>query len=690
MRGYIVYRERDNMAKINILDQDTINKIAAGEVVERPSSVVKELVENSIDAGATAVSVTISGGGTTQIRVTDNGYGFEREDLDVAFLKNTTSKIRCAEDLLSVQSLGFRGEALSSISSVSKLELITKTKQELVGTRYVIHGGVKQEEQEVGCPDGTTFVVNDLFYNTPVRRKFLKSAMTEAGYVNDVMERIALSNPGIAIKFTNNGKLLINTSGNGKLRDVIYGIYGRDIASELCEVQRTAGELSICGLIAKPVIARGNRNYENYFLNGRYIRNPLISKAIEEAYRGYMMQNKYPFTALMLQIPNDMFDVNVHPAKLEVRFTQPELIYEFVYQSIRTTVVDCETIHKTSLEVQTKPMVKQIPGYAPEPFERHKAVASPSSVPPSNKFQESVQKIENSSFAEKVCSPIAEINSDGFEKQLFTENIVQPQLQSEPQYISEENPYSVNIQQTEQVISDTELTETIVDNPMESASTESEKNESDSDITKEPEAVQLSFLSEEAKKEHRIIGQVFATYWMVEYDDKLYIIDQHAAHERILYENMMEARKQTEPNAQQLFPPLVISLNLREQEILEQALPYLEKLGYEIESFGGKEYKVSAIPAELPSISKKDFLMEFLDSLSENGIPREPESVYDKIASLSCKAAVKGNHKLSYEEASALINQLMKLENPFHCPHGRPVTIELSKYEIEKKFKRVL
>ena len=649
------------MAKINILDQDTINKIAAGEVVERPSSVVKELVENSIDAGATAVSVTISGGGTTQIRVTDNGCGFEREDLDVAFLKNTTSKIRCAEDLLSVQSLGFRGEALSSISSVSKLELITKTKQELVGTRYVIHGGVKQEEQEVGCPDGTTFVVNDLFYNTPVRRKFLKSAMTEAGYVNDVMERIALSNPDIAIKFTNNGKLLINTSGNGKLRDVIYGIYGRDIAAELCEVNRTAGGFSICGLIAKPVIARGNRNYENYFLNGRYIRNPLISKAIEEAYRGYMMQNKYPFTALMLQIPNDMFDVNVHPAKLEVRFTQPELIYEFVYQSIRTTVVDSETIHKTSLDTQAKPVVKQIPSYAPEPFERHKAT-TPISVSPSDKF----------------------VN------QLFTENKVQPQLQSEPQQISEESPYGVNIQPTQPVISETELLKTIVDDPVESDSTESEMNEVHSDITKAPEPVQLSFLSEEAKKKHRIIGQVFATYWMVEYDDKLYIIDQHAAHERILYENMMEAKKLAEPNAQQLFPPLVISLNLREQEVLEQTLPYLEKLGYEIESFGGKEYKVSAVPAELPAISKKEYLIEFLDSLSENGIPSEPESVYDKIASLSCKAAVKGNHKLSYEEASSLINQLMKLENPFHCPHGRPVTIELSKYEIEKKFKRVL
>ena len=670
------------MSKINILDQDTINKIAAGEVVERPSSVVKELVENSIDAGATAVSVTITGGGTTQIRVTDNGCGFDHEDLDIAFLKNTTSKIRCADDLLSVQSLGFRGEALSSIAAVSKLELITKTKQELIGTRYLIHGGVKQDEQEVGCPDGTTFVVNDLFYNTPVRRKFLKSSMTEAGYVNDVMERIALSNPDIAIKFSNNGKLLINTSGNGKLRDVIYGIYGRDIAAELCEVQRTAGELSIQGLIAKPVIARGNRNYENYFLNGRYIRNPLISKAIEEAYRGYMMQNKYPFTALMLQIPSDMFDVNVHPAKLEVRFTQPELIYEFVYQSVRTTVVDRETIHKTSLETQTKPTVKQIPGYAPEPFERHKpAVESKQIVPPAHvtltadlltndktelkPFQQSVYSERKSvNNHENDCEPLIQQHGDSV-KEVTEKKLSEAVILSEAQYVSEDPVYHV-VNKTEPIVTVAEP------------------------ATNSPEAVQLSFLSEEAKKEHRMIGQVFSTYWMVEYNDKLYIIDQHAAHERILYEKLIESRKLSEPNAQQLFPPQVITLNLREQEVLDQALPYLLKLGYEIESFGGKEYKVTAVPAELSSIDKKEFLIEFLDSLSESGIPSEPESVYEKIASLSCKAAVKGNQKLSFEEASSLINQLMKLENPFHCPHGRPVTIELSKYEIEKKFKRVL
>lgn len=654
------------MSKINILDQDTINKIAAGEVVERPSSVVKELVENSIDAGATAVSVSITGGGAVQIRVTDNGSGFERDDLDIAFQKNTTSKIRCADDLMSVQSLGFRGEALSSISAVSKLELLTKTKDELVGIRYVIHGGVKQEEQEVGCPTGTTFVVNDLFYNTPVRRKFLKSAMTEAGYVNDVMERIALSNPNVSIKFSNNGKLLINTSGNGKLRDVIYGIFGREIATELCEVQRKAGELSMSGMIAKPVISRGNRNYENYFLNGRYIKNPLISKAIEEAYRGYMMQNKYPFTVLMLQIPNDLFDVNVHPAKLEVRFTQPELIYEFVYHAVRTTVVECETIHKANLVAEEKIVTKQVPTSTPEPFESIRVAEPRPVIAPLTEFHQTEKEIP-------ATPPLPHPN--------ITSYLQHPAVENDLDFIKESMPYKcVKDNSPNTIIDDTKIV--MVDpSPI--------LNETNP-MVEESKPVQLSFLSENAKKEHRIIGQLFATYWLVEYDNKLYIIDQHAAHERVLYEKLLAAYKSATGSAQQLYPPIVITLSLREQEVLEKAMPYLTKLGYEIEAFGGNEYKLSAIPAELSSISKKDFLMEVLDELTESGISLEAESMYEKIASMSCKAAVKGNQTLSYTEASALIEQLMKLENPFHCPHGRPVTIELSKYEIEKKFKRIV
>lgn len=658
------------MARINILDQDTINKIAAGEVVERPASVVKELVENSIDAGATAVSVSINGGGTVQIRVTDNGSGFERDDLDIAFQKNTTSKIRCAEDLMSVSSLGFRGEALSSISAVSRLELLTKQKEDLTGIRYVIHGGVKQSEEEVGCPDGTTFVVNDLFYNTPVRRKFLKTAMTEAGYVNDVMERIALSNPNVAVKFTNNGKLIINTSGNGKLKDVIYGIYGREIAAELLEVNRKVGDFQLSGMIAKPVISRGNRNFENYFLNGRYIKNPLIAKAIEEAYRGYLMQNKYPFTVLMLQIPTEMFDVNVHPAKLEVRFTQPEQIYEFVYHAIRTTVVERETIPKASLETIAKPtpVVKTIPSFAPEPFEKKASIVAEQITYPRSMIQENKKTLESDIQAFETPQ-IEKVKSEEKETEIFV-----PQVKLEKQI-------------AEKVCENSDVAESTRG----SVSTVTQNSK----VPKhEPEATeenhQFSFLSEEKRKEYRVIGQLFSTYWMVESDNKLYIIDQHAAHERVLYEKLMKAHKASQTVAQQLYPPMVISLNLREQETLEQLLPYLNGLGYEIEAFGGKEYKISAVPAGMSSIGKKELLLELLDDLADGVVITEAESIYEKIASMSCKAAVKGNQQLSFMEAEALIRQLMQLENPFHCPHGRPVTIELSKYEIEKKFKRIV
>ncbi len=658
------------MARINILDQDTINKIAAGEVVERPASVVKELVENSIDAGATAVSVSINGGGTVQIRVTDNGTGFERDDLDIAFQKNTTSKIRCADDLMSVSSLGFRGEALSSIAAVSQLELITKQKNDLTGIRYVIHGGVKQSEEEVGCPDGTTFVVNDLFYNTPVRRKFLKTAMTEAGYVNDVMERIALSNPNVAVKFTNNGKLIINTSGNGKLKDVIYGIYGREIAAELLAVNRKVGDFQLSGLIAKPVISRGNRNFENYFLNGRYIKNPLIAKAIEEAYRGYLMQNKYPFTVLMLQVPAEMFDVNVHPAKLEVRFTQPEQIYEFVYHSIRTTVVEKETIPKASLETTAKPtpVVKTLQNFAPEPFEKKASIVAEQVPYPRSIVQNSKETIFTDITISEVTK-IEEAKSEEKETEIFV-----PQIKGEKQIV-------------EEVCENSDVAEPIRVSDSTVLQNRSVKKH-------EPEATeenrQFSFLSEEKHMEYRVIGQLFSTYWMVEADNKLYIIDQHAAHERVLYEKLMEAHKVSQAVSQQLYPPMVVSLNLREQETLEQILPYLNNLGYEIEAFGGKEYKISAVPAGMSSIGKKELLLEFLDDLADGGILTEPESIYEKIASMSCKAAVKGNQHLSFIEAEALIRQLIQLENPFHCPHGRPVTIELSKYEIEKKFKRIV
>ena len=648
------------MAKINILDRDTINKIAAGEVVERPSSVVKELIENSIDAGADSISVAITGGGTSMIRITDNGSGIEREDIELAFRKNTTSKIRTAEDLSAVESFGFRGEALSSITSVAKVELITKTQKDFTGIRYYYEGGEKQSVQEVGAPDGTTIVVKDLFFNTPVRRKFLKSDMTEAGYVNDVMERAALANPNVAFKFTNNDKLIINTSGNGKLEEIIYGIYGRGFATELLELSFTVGEFSATGVIAKPIIARGNRNYENYFLNGRYIKNQLINKAIEEAYRTYLMQNKYPFTVINLKIPTDQFDVNVHPAKLEVRFSQPQLIYEFVYQAVISTLHEAELIQKASLEKEEG--IKQKPAQpstaAPEPFELNRKKTE----------YEKGQKLTGTRNPD-ICKNQPEnlpwnenLNPD--ENRNMTENLHGNEAPNPDgnRNMAKDLPWNGN--------------QNLVVRELPEYNTEPPK--------------QLSFLSEEALREHHIIGQLFSTYWLVEYDEKLYIIDQHAAHERILFEQLMKSLKANEFPSQQVSPPIVLSLSLREAELLEKCSAYLEHIGYAIEPFGGREYLVSAVPAILERIGKQELLMELLDGISEDTVKGESELIYERIASMSCKAAVKGNFTLSETEAKALINQLLSLENPFHCPHGRPVMIELSKQEIEKKFRRIL
>ncbi len=634
------------MPHINILDKDTINKIAAGEVVERPSSVVKELSENSIDAGATAISVTISHGGTSLIRITDNGCGIAREDIEIAFLKNTTSKIMNAEDLDHVESLGFRGEALSSIAGVAKVELMTKTKNDLNGIRYCIEGGEKGIISEIGSPEGTTIVVRDLFFNTPVRRKFLKSDMTEAGYVNDVMERIALARPDISVKFTNNDKIIISTSGNGNIKEVIYSLYGREIAAQVIDVSFSLCDMAVTGMIARPVISRGNRNFENYFLNGRYIRNSIINKAIEEAYRTHLMQNKYPFTVLNLLIPVQMYDVNVHPAKLEVRFTHPEQIYEFVYQAVSKALHEQNYIPEVTIgETQKEKTTMVKITSAPEPFEQN--------------------RVQNNKLHEETL--------------LLAES---PMYQSVSNAKNEENPISEITSLTERI----NEPEAETNNRKDTAKKEAENNTA---RIKE-EFKQESFLTEEAMKDHRIIGQVFSTYWLIEYDDKLYIIDQHAAHERVLYEKIMKSIKEHKPSSQRIIPPMVLTLNLHEIEVLKQSEEYLSELGYEFEPFGGREYLVSAVPAELEAIGKQNLLMEFIDEMCRDTIHGESELLYEKIASMSCKAAVKGNCRLSAEEAECLIEQLLNLENPFRCPHGRPVMIEITKQEMEKKFKRIL
>ena len=604
---------------IQILDQDTINQIAAGEVVERPASVVKELMENAIDAGATAVTVEIRQGGIGFIRITDNGCGIPKEELPLAFLRHSTSKIHSAADLLTVASLGFRGEALSSIAAVSQVELITKTTDSLTGSRYRIEGGEEKGLEEVGAPEGTTFISRNLFFNTPARRKFLKTETTEAGHVADLVEKIALSHPEISIRLIVNNQNRLHTSGNHNLKDIIYTIYGREIAGNLLNVSEEREGMRISGFIGKPVIARGNRNFENYFINGRYIKSRLISKAIEDGYKSYMMQHKYPFTLLHFTIEPELIDVNVHPSKMELRFKDGEAVYQMVYHAVTSALSGKELIPTASLPEPRVPNQPEVSG--------------------------------------------------------------QPESQSRPEVPGRPEPFEKKRMEAMGIVK--EPPSPYGKEPPVPPSAEEKKEE-------QLELFDGRLLSEEARKRHRLIGQVFDTYWLVEYDGSLYIIDQHAAHEKVLFEQNFASLKSREYTSQYISPPIILSLSMREAELLNRSIDVFRQVGFEIEPFGGSEFAVRAVPGNLLSLAKKELLMEMIDSLSEEGGRIAPESVYDRIATMSCKAAVKGNTNLSFAEADQLIDSLLKLENPYQCPHGRPTIISISKYEMEKKFKRIV
>ncbi len=611
------YNRRTDMA-IKVLDSVTINKIAAGEVIERPSSVVKELVENAIDAKATAVTIEIKDGGISFIRITDNGQGFEKDDIPVAFLRHSTSKIQSVEDLMTVSSLGFRGEALSSISAVAQIELITKTHESLMGTRYVIEGGKEKQLEAVGCPDGTTFIVRNLFYNTPARRKFLKTPVTEGNYIAELVEKLAMSHPDVSFRFISNNQNKLHTSGNGNIKDIIYHVYGRDISANLLPISYESEQLNIAGFIGKPVVNRGNRNFENYYINGRFIKSNIINKAIEEAYKSFMMQHKYPFTALHFTIDQNLLDVNVHPTKMELRFSNGEEIYNVVLDVIIKALTHKEFIPDVTLFEKEKKNVPKPEKSAriPEPFE----------VKRQNEEVQNERVVEN---------PIQEQTPGIFKE---------PSVYDRPR--------------VEQV-----------------------------QITK---AEQTAFLLDEKNSpQHKIIGQVFSTYWLVEFEDKLYIIDQHAAHEKVLYERIMAKYKINRADSQNLMPPVVVTLGAADIETLNEHMEHFAALGYEIEEFGGKDYAIKAVPMELFGLNEKDVFMEILDELS-TGNYKTVTSVTDRMATIACKAAVKGNNRLSEYEAKALINELMGLENPYNCPHGRPTIISMSKYELEKKFKRIV
>ena len=664
------------MPQIQVLDQITIDKIAAGEVIERPASIVKELVENSIDAKAASVTVEIQDGGISLIRVTDNGSGIEREDIRNAFLRHSTSKIRKVEDLAHIASLGFRGEALSSISAVTRTELITKTKEDTFGTRYVIEGGVEQSLEDAGAPDGTTFLVRQLFYNVPARRKFLKTPMTEAGHVQDLLMRLALSHPEVAFTFINNGQTKMRTSGNGKLKDVIYSIYGREAAANLIELDYSMDGLVMKGYLGKPVITRGNRNFENYFVNGRYVKNAMLSKAIEDAYKDFLMQHKFPFVVIHFQVDGEKIDVNVHPTKMEMRFQRQQDVYNIVYEGVHRTLLEPELIPQ--VEAPAPKVISQPKSESPFLL-KPKTAPQPMEKKPEEKEEPHDEAYFMKKMKERVLSSHQRNSSAEVAKK---EQIFRPQAQAERIKDALARAKEVEKQPQKQAEEQPEL---IRETPVYETKPVTEEKAEQLNLFEE------HLLKREKKAEYKLIGQVFETYWLVEFENSLYIIDQHAAHERVLYERTLKEMKNREFTAQYLSPPIILSLSMQEAQVLNENMDRFTRIGFEIEPFGGEEYAVRAIPDNLFGIAKKELLLEMLDDLADGiSTSMTPELIDEKVASMSCKAAVKGNNRLSAQEADALIGELLLLENPYHCPHGRPTIIAMTQRELEKKFKRIV
>lgn len=668
------------MPEIQLLDQATINQIAAGEVIDRPSSVVKELLENAIDAKATAITVEIKDGGISFIRITDNGCGIEKDQVRKAFLRHATSKLHTIDDLLDIGSLGFRGEALSSIAAIAQVELISKPPEAMLGISYQIEDGEEKSLTQIGAPDGTTILVRNLFYHVPARKKFLKTAATEGNYINQLMENMAMLRPDISMRFINGGQNKLYTSGNGRLKDLIYTIYGREISSNVLEINYECPLFAVTGYIGKPIISRGNRTFENYYINGRFVKSRLIAAAIEQAYKPFMMQHRYPFTVLHIKIKPELIDVNVHPAKMEVRFQQENEIYELLAGAIENTLRGKEFIPDVSDDGKAEKKVQE-KQKLPEPFEQRRLQAMKEIIPP----PPAEHKTQNEQ------KPSAEHKTQSEQK--LPRNEEQPKVSSK---LSE--PVCEYKAEKKQTIKDS-------DSKWESASGIHKRIGQDVSQTvnqmptqpeqklEKPEQQTLftePLLSEKARIHHRLIGQLFDTYWLIQYGNQLYIMDQHAAHEKVNYERLMEAYRKKERITQFVSPPMVISMTRAEEAILEEFKSEFERIGFTIEPYGGREYAISEIPANLYGINEKELFLEMLSDLEDRGSMQPSELIASKLASMSCKAAIKGGQKISFQEADALVSQLLTLENPYACPHGRPTIITMTKYELEKKFKRIV
>ena len=625
------------MTTIHKLPKDTIDKIAAGEVIERPASIVKELVENAIDAKAGAITVEIREGGISLLRVTDNGGGIDASQVRTAFLRHATSKISSADDLVSISILGFRGEALASICAVSQMEVITKTPGALTGVRYVNEGAEEKSFQEIGAPEGSTFIVRNVFYNTPARKKFLKSAASEAGYISDLVEHLALSHPEISFKFISNSQTRLYTSGNGQLKDIIYSIYGRETAANLLKIEAEKDGIAVSGFVGKPAVTRGNRMHETYFVNQRYVKSSLIAKALEDGFKGYLMQHRYPFAVLHIELDGSDVDINVHPAKMEVRFADQETVYELIRQAIAAALSGKELIPEASAAgsaLQRKELKEEQQKHqeaiakTPEPFERlRRDLLSGQKTPYERKYPERTVPVLRA--AERPACAVAD----------RPQSAVSPAPAQKPRQM---------------------------------------------------DLFEDRLLSEKSRTFHRMIGQLFDTYWLIEFKDHLYIIDQHAAHEKVMYERLMSAFRNKEYTSQAVSPPILISLSMAEEQTLKQYLSLFHDVGFEISHFGGREYAISAVPDNLYGFGGAEAFVMMIDSLSENKSSASLDFLTGKLATMACKAAVKGNHAMSAAEADALIDELLRLDNPYHCPHGRPTIISMSKEEIEKKFKRIV
>lgn len=708
---------------IKVLDQNTINKIAAGEVIEKPSSVIKELVENSIDSGATAVTVEVKGGGLSFMRVTDNGAGINKDEVKLAFKRHATSKLVKVEDLLSISSLGFRGEALASIAAVSQVELISKTADDVTGIRYQIHGGAEISSEEIGCPNGTTIVVRNLFYNTPARKKFMKTDATEISYIYDLMCRICMSHPEVSFKFIANGTDKIFTSGNGKLKDIIYHIYGRDITSNLLEINAENDYMKISGFIARPCISRGNRSFEGYYVNHRYIKSAVLTKAIEDAFRTFVMIHKFPFTEINFDVKPDLIDVNVHPTKMELKFVNSQDIYSFTYNAIRETLLFKELIPDVTPEKDPKPETfkQRDIGNKPEAFEnkRREALAAKENknvpangVAPASSYMPTSGRSSESTPA--PVRPVIEVIDETKSANCVREDVspYKRAVSENREYVAESNAdnqnagnqntgyqnsgnQNIDSQNTcnkENVNTNTDVStsqssdnQALLNNSLENTEPVEEKKK-----YVQQDMFQEKFLTKEARAKHRLIGQLFKTYWLIEYDGRFFIMDQHAAHEKVKYEELMANYNNKKIYSQYLMPPAVVTLSAAEIEFLHENMEMFEALGYQIENFGGREFKLNAVPDNLFGLDGRELFIDFIADASSSAKKVTIDTFIHKLSTMACKAAIKGNTEISFKEADALIDQLLKLENPYTCPHGRPTVISMTEAEIEKKFKRIV